>query len=199
MELSLENKKVKKKSIVSSYPSKKTINFVSDNTKKYNKISLIGFVVFLIALIIFTKFGVVDTLSKISTLESNYNSTISLINEYNTKLESYSEIEEKYNNLVGTYLSESEQLSTSRVEIINMINADFDGFNNIINYTIDGQNVIVYTSAMSLADVSKYLNVLQNDNRILYATCKRTIYDDDNNKLVHGEFEIIYNTLGGSK
>ena len=195
----LENKKVNKKGLSLSYPSKKTVNFVEDNTGKYNKISIIGFVIFMIALVIFTKFGVIDTLSKINSLESTYNSTMSIIDEYNQKLSSYSEIEAKYNDLVGNYLSESEQLSTSRVQIINMLNKDFDGFDNIVNYTISGQNVTVYTSPMTLADVSKYLNVLQNDSSIIYATCKRTIYDSNDSSLVHGEFEITYDTTGGNK
>ena len=195
----LENKKVNKKGLSLSYPSKKTVNFVEDNTGKYNKISIIGFVIFMIALVIFTKFGVIDTLSKINSLESTYNSTMSTINEYNQKLSSYSEIEAKYNDLVGNYLTESEQLSTSRVQIINMLNKDFDGFDNIVNYTISGQNVTVYTSPMTLADVSKYLNVLQNDSSIIYATCKRTIYDSNDSSLVHGEFEITYDTTGGNK
>ena len=195
----LENKKVNKKGLSLSYPSKKTVNFVEDNTGKYNKISIIGFVIFMIALVIFTKFGVIDTLSKINSLESTYNSTMSTIDEYNQKLSSYSEIEAKYNDLVGNYLSESEQLSTSRVQIINMLNKDFDGFDNIVNYTISGQNVTVYTSPMTLADVSKYLNVLQNDSSIIYATCKRTIYDSNDSSLVHGEFEITYDTTGGNK
>ena len=195
----LENKKVNKKGLGLSYPSKKTVNFVEDNTGKYNKISIIGFVIFLIALVIFTKFGVIDTLNKINSLESTYNSTMSTIDEYNQKLSSYSEIEAKYNDLVGNYLTESEQLSTSRVQIINMLNKDFDGFDNIVNYTISGQNVTVYTSPMTLADVSKYLNVLQNDSSIIYATCKRTIYDSNDSSLVHGEFEIAYDTTGGNK
>lgn len=195
----LENKKVSKKGLGVSYPSKKTVNFVEDTTGKYNKISIVGFVIFMIALVIFTKFGVIDTLSKINSLESAYNSTMSTINEYNQKLSSYSEIESKYNDLVGNYLSESEQLSTSRVQIINMLNKDFDGFDNIVNYTISGQNVTVYTAPMTLADISKYLNVLQNDSSIIYATCKRTIYDSDDSSLVHSEFEITYDTTGGNK
>ena len=48
----LENKKVNKKGLGLSYPSKKTVNFVEDNTGKYNKISIIGFVIFMIALVI---------------------------------------------------------------------------------------------------------------------------------------------------
>lgn len=195
----IENKKINKKSLSLAYPNKKTINFISDNTKKYNKISIIGFAIFMTALVIFTKFGVIDTLSKINSLESNYNSMVSTIDEYNQKLSTYSEVETKYNDLVGNYLTEDEQLSRERVEIINMLNKDFDGFDNIANYTISGQNVTVYTSPMTLASISKYLDVLQNDSSIIYATCKRTIYDSDTSNLVHGEFEIIYDTNGGNK
>lgn len=188
-----------KKSIGLVYPSKKTVNFVKDYTEKANKLTVVGFIVFLFALALFTKFGVIDTLSKVNSLESNYNSTMATINEYNTKLAEYSEVEAKYNDLVGDYLTENEQLSTSRVQIINMLSKDFGGFGNIMNYTIDGQNVTVYTSATTLAEVSRILNVLQNDSSVIYATCKRTVYDSANESLVHGEFEITYDTLGGNK
>lgn len=188
-----------KKSIGASYPSKKTVNFVKDKSQKANKLTLVGFVIFLIALALFTKFGVIDTLNKVNSLESYYNSTVSTINEYNQKLESYKEVEATYNDLVGSYLTDNEQLSTSRVQIINMLNKDFDGFGNITNYNINGNIVTVYTSATTLSEISRFLNVLQNDSNIIYATCKRTVYDSDYEELVHGEFEITYDTQGGNK
>lgn len=188
-----------KKSIGTSYPSKKTVNFVKDKSQKANKLTVVGFVIFLIALALFTKFGVIDTLNKVNSLESYYNSTVSTINEYNQKLESYKEVESTYNDLVGSYLTDNEQLSTSRVQIINMLNKDFDGFGNITNYNINGNIVTVYTSATTLSEISRFLNVLQNDSNIIYATCKRTVYDSDYEELVHGEFEITYDTQGGNK
>ena len=73
------------------------------------------------------------------------------------------------------------------------------GFEHVENYTIDGQTIIVYTTAMSIKDVTSILNVLQADSNVSFATCKSTIYDKNDESLVHGEFEIIYNTIGGNK
>ena len=63
---------------LSNYPKKKNINFVVDNTEKYNKISIFCFVIFMIFLVFFTKFAVIDTLSAVNKLESNYNSVLSV-------------------------------------------------------------------------------------------------------------------------
>lgn len=180
------------------YPKKKNINFVVDNTEKYNKISILCFVVFMIFLVFFTKFAVIDTLSAVNKLESNYNSYLNQIEAYNAKMADYDEVESRYNDLVGDFLTYDEQLSTSRVQIINMIRKDI-GFEHVENYTIDGQTIIVYTTAMSIKDVTNILNVLQSDENISYATCKSTIYDNNNESLVHGTYEIIYNTIGGNK
>lgn len=184
---------------LSNYPKKKNINFVVDNTEKYNKISILCFVVFMIFLVFFTKFAVIDTLSAINKLESNYNSVLNQIEAYNAKMSDYDEVEARYNDLVGDYLTTSEQVSTSRMQIIKMIKDDFGGFNHIVNYTIDAENVVVYTTAMSLKELTNILETLQNDPNVSFATCKKTIYDDKDSSLVHGEFEIIYDTIGGSK
>lgn len=52
---------------------------------------------------------------------------------------------------------------------------------------------------MTIKDVTSILNVLQDDSNVSFATCKSTIYDKNDESLVHGEFEIIYNTVGGNK
>lgn len=183
---------------LNTYPKKKNINFIVDNTEKYNKISIICFIIFMVFLVFFTKFAVIDTLSAVNRLESNYNSYLSQIDMLNGQMSDYDEVENRYNDLVGDFLTYDEQLSTSRVQIINMIRKDI-GFEHVENYTIDGQSVIVYTTAMSIKDVTNILNVLQSDENISYATCKSTIYDKNNESLVHGTYEIIYNTIGGNK
>ncbi|MDY5276879.1 MAG: hypothetical protein SPH06_03365, partial [Erysipelotrichaceae bacterium] len=93
---------------LSNYPKKKNINFVVDNTEKYNKISILCFVVFMIFLVFFTKFAVIDTLSAINKLESNYNSVLSQIEAYNAKMSDYDEVEARYNDLVGDFLTQDE-------------------------------------------------------------------------------------------
>ena len=183
---------------LSNYPKKKNINFVVDNTEKYNKISVLCFLVFMVFLVFFTKFAVINTLSAVNKLESNYNSYLSQIEAYNAKMADYDDVETRYNDLVGDFLTYDEQLSTSRSQIINMIEDDI-GFEHVENYTIDGQTIIVYTTAMSIKDVTSILNVLQADSNVSFAICKSTIYDKNDESLVHGEYEIIYNTIGGNK
>lgn len=184
---------------LTNYPKKNTINFIVDESEKYNKISLVCFGIFLVFLIFFTKFGVINTLDKVNQLENNYYVYSNQIDAYKAKMSDYDEVEAYYNNLVGDYLTSDEQLSSAREEIVSTIENVFGGFENIANYSIDGANVVVLTEPISLKDVSSLLNDLQNNPNISFATCKSTIYDSSDSNLVKAEYEIIYDTIGGSK
>lgn len=184
---------------LTTYPKKKSINFVVDNTEKYNKISLVCFGLFLIVLVVFTKFAVIDTLSAINKMESEYNSYLSQIEAYNAKMSDYDEVETRYNELVGDFLTQDEKVSASRIEIVDMINKDFGGFKNIQGYVINGQNVIVNAICDSINEVSKTLEVLQNDPHISFATCKSVIYTNELLTTAIAQYDIIYDTVGGNK
>ena len=67
------------------YPTKRTMNFVEDNESASNRKTIIIFVVFMIFLGLFTKFGVIDFLNKTNQLEADYNAGNTQIAELQEK------------------------------------------------------------------------------------------------------------------
>ncbi len=180
-----------------SYPTKKTMNFVVDKEAENNKKSVIVFGVFLVLLALFTKFGVIDTLSKTSALESEYNTTNEQIATLNEELKNYDSVQEKYNSLVGSFLSDSEKLCLNRTDILKMVDEDVIPYVSITNITITDEKVNVYTSLTDLNTVSKVVDILQKDDRTTYVTVSSTVADGDNSGKVSATIEITCKNEGG--
>lgn len=182
-----------------SYPTKTTMNFIVDEQAKVNKISVIVFIFFLVLLALFTKFGVIDTLSKTSDLQSNYNSYQAQISDLTNQLKDYDEVEEKYNAMVGTYLNEDEASSVYQSDIVSLIDEDVMPYVSVTNYTISGNEITVYTGVTNLNTVSTVLAKLQADERTDYVTISRTLADSTDTNKVTADIQITYgNSEGGS-
>ena len=195
-EKSILSKEVKLKKV--TYPTKKTMNFVEDVEAKNNKKSLILFGVFLVLLVLFTKFGVIDTLTKINKLESTYNASMEQINILNEELKDYDAVEDKYNSLVGSFLSDSEKYCLNRPDILKMIDEDVLPYVSITNITISGERINVYTSLTDLNTVSKVVAILQNDEKTTYVTVSSTVADSDDSGKVSATIEITCKNEGGN-
>lgn len=178
----------------SSYPTKQTMNFIVDETAKTNKISIGLFIVFLIGLALFTKFGVIDTLNKTSELQSTYNSYTSQIDSLNEQLKNYSEVEEKYNAMIGSYLNENESSSVYQSDIITLIDEDIIPYVPITNFTINGDDIMIYTGSTDMNTVSNVISRLQNDDRTDYVTLSRTLADSTDSSKVTADIQITYNS-----
>lgn len=196
-EKNILSKEVKLKKV--TYPTKKTMNFVVDKEAENNKKSLILFGVFLVLLALFTKFGVIDYLSKTSSLESAYNTSNEQIATLNEELKDYDSISEQYNSLVGSFLSDSEKFCLNRTDILKMIDEDVLPYVSITNITITDEKVNVYTSLTDLTTVSKVVDVLQKDDRTTYVTVSSTVADGDNSGKVSATIEITCKNEGGNE
>ena len=180
-----------------SFPSKKTMNFVSDKQAKTNKLSIVLFVIFIVLLLIFTKFFVVDSISKTNDLISAYNANQSQLDALNEQLSDFEEIETKYNELVGVFLNDDEKNCLNRTDIIKLLDDDVLPYVDITNYTISSNQVNVYTGVSSLSTISNVLDILQKDDRTHYVTINRTVADSEDNSLVSAEILITFADLEG--
>ncbi len=180
-----------------SFPSKKTMNFVSDKQAKTNKLSIVIFVIFLVLLLIFTKFFVIDSISKTNDLISAYNANQSQLDALNEQLSDYEEIETKYNELVGVFLNDDEKNCLNRTDIIKLLDDDVLPYVDITNYTVSSNQVNVYTGVSSLSTISNVLDILQKDDRTHYVTINRTVADSEDNSLVSAEILITFADLEG--
>lgn len=182
------------------YPTKRTMNFVEDNESASNRKTIIIFVVFMIFLGLFTKFGVIDFLNKTNQLEADYNAGNTQIAELQEKLKDYSSVEEQYNSMVGSFLSDDEKYSLNRPEILKMVDEDILPVVSISGITINNENVSVYTGLTDLNTISKVVDIIEKDERTDYVTVSRTVADSNDTGLVSATIEITCkNDEGGAQ
>lgn len=186
------------KIIKDSYPIKTSFNFIEDDEERYNKLSIICFAIFLAVLVIFTKFGVIDTLSKTSALQANYSSVESTNNSLKEQLTDYDEIAKKYNEIAGDFLTENEVNSLNRDTIIKMLDESVFPYVDITNFTASGNQISIFTDETDLNTVSKVLEILQDDERTSYVSISRTLSNSDNNERVTADIEIVIKNMEGS-
>ena len=188
----------KKKSVFSkeiklskdSYPTKKTMNFVVDKEAASNRRSLVAFGVFIICLALFTKFGVIDFLNKTSDLQSAYATSNAQLSTLHSELANYSSVEEQYNSMVGSFLSDSEKFCLNRPEVLAMIDEDILPNVAVSNINVQDEKVSVYTGLTDLNTISRVVDILQKDDRTTYVTVSSTVADSEDSSQVSATIEI---------
>lgn len=197
----------KKKSLLSkevklkreTFPTKKTMNFVVDSESKTNRYSLIGFGIFIVVLALFTKYCVIDVIQKTNEVQSNYTTSNEQIDALNQQLQNYDEVEEKYNTMVGTFLTDSEKVCMNRTDLLKMIDEDVLPYASVTNISITNDSISVYTGLTDLNTISKVVDILQKDSRTNYVTVSRTTADSEDSSRVSATIEITCQTEGGNQ
>jgi len=156
------------------YPTKKTINFISDTQDKMNRRAIIWFVTFMILLVPFSYFGVYGMINKVNTAEARYNQMQAQIDTLNLQTADYSSIQTKYDTIVGSFLTDDERVCINRMDIFKMIEEDIQPSATIQSITINGAQVTVVTGTTNLATVSSLIVTLQADKRNSYVTVTTT-------------------------
>ena len=175
-----------------TYPSKTTINFIHDETRKNNRTALIVFAVFLLLLGIFVKFMVIDPLNRVAEAERAYNLMDAQLDTYRKELVNYNEVQSEYNDLVGSYLTEDELSYQDRTKILDMIAKDVSAYVNVRSISISGNTIRVATATTTMSKVSEIVQVLLNDSRNSYVTVKTTQTDSKNTDIVEADLVIVF-------
>ena len=182
-----------------TYPSKKTMNFVENNEAKNNRTALIVFGVFLVFLVLFTKFGVIDRISETNALMSQYQTNSKQLDALKEELKDYDAIEEKYNALVGSFLSEGERNCLNRTALLKMVDEDILPQVSVANISISDNKMSVYTSLTDLNTISRVVDILQKDERTSYVTVSSTVSDSEDSSKVSATIEITCQNEGGNE
>lgn len=182
-----------------TFPKKKTMNFVVDSEAKTNRYSLIGFGIFIVLLILFTKFCVIDVIYKTNEIQSQYNTSNEQMDALNQQLQNYAVVEEKYNAMIGTFLTDSEKLCMNRTDLLKMVDEDILPYVSVTNISITNESISVYTGLTDLNTISKVVDLLQKDEHTTYATVSRTTADSEDSSKVSATIEITCQTEGGNQ
>lgn len=179
------------------YPSKRSINFIHDEQAEINRRAIVLFVIFLLLLGPFVKFGVIGLLDKASQAEAQYNNVQDQISKYQEILKDYPEVKEKYDDTVGSFMTDEEKACTSRPEVIAMIDEDISANVGVRSISIVTNTVTVESDTTTLANVSKIVNILQADTRNSYVTVTTTsAKDEKRSDAVIADFVITYQGKG---
>ena len=190
------NKEIGLKSNKTNYPSKTTINFISNKQAKNDKIALIAFAVFLLCLAVFVKLAVLNPLAKISAAEKNYRIMEAQLDSYRDQLKDYSEVEAKYNEMVGSFLTDTELSYLNRLAIIDMIKEDVMNYVDIKSWSISNNTIRITTGDTTMDTVSRIVNVLNTDSRNSYVNVTTTKAEKDSNDYVVANIVVTYSGAG---
>ena len=186
MELSLrKEKKV-------NYPSKTTINFISDEQRKNDRMALIGFAIFMAILPFFVIFGVIQPLRKVNDAESVYNMMESKISGLKSELSNYDAVQAEYNEVIGSFLTETELSYLDRMGIIKMVEEDIKANIDIKSISISGNTVRVSTDAATMDIISSIVDILNNDKRNSYVNVTTTKANKDVKDMVYADIIVAY-------
>ena len=177
-----------------SAPSLKTttINFVSNKKQEGNKKTIAGFLVFVLLMIPFIKFGVLDQLSKLNEAENNYRFYEDEKTALLAKLANYTDVKKEYDSMVGTYLSETEKANEDRLEIIDMVEEDIMEYVDITSLSIVNNSVTVQTGLTSMSTVSNIVKILNDDERNSFVGVTTAKSSDPNEERVSAQIKITY-------
>ena len=156
------------------YPTKKTINFISDAQDKTNRRAIVWFVIFMILLVPFSYFGVYGMINKVNAAEAQYNLVQEQIDTLNAQTTDYSDVQAKYDTVVGSFLTDDEKVCINRMDIFKMIEEDIQPSATVQSITITGSQVTVVTGTTNLTTVSSLIVTLQADKRNSYVTVTTT-------------------------
>ena len=175
------------------YPKKQTINLAVQEVKGISKEWQIAiFCVFLLLLILFTKFAVIGRIEQAEKVRNEYIQTAETIRDLNERLKDYNNVQQIYRQYDTSFFSESEKSEVDRLEIIEMIEECVNSEAYIREIRIASNQVALYLEEIKLSYVSEIVARLQSDERASYVTVSTagTGNIQDENQMVSADIMI---------
>ncbi|MDD3278081.1 MAG: hypothetical protein PHG16_04255 [Lachnospiraceae bacterium] len=170
-----------KKLTKAKYPEKTSMNLVMKENESTSPVVLaVGAVIFVIALGLFTKFGVLDRMMEASKAEAAYQEASNYLDSLKEANADYDQIQETYNKMGNAYLSEEERASLDRMDIMGMLQTTVLSRANVSSIDISGSTVTVTITDTRLSDISKIVANLEEDQRTDYVTVSTAGTNDNN-------------------
>ena len=193
----LTNKKIGKV----KYPSKTSLNLlIQEKSAASNpKVQIAIFVVFIILLLVFVKFMVVDRLVDASRAQSAYEQMQSDIAELKTANEDYDKVREQYSHYGNGYLNEEEKAESDRAFMLNLIDEKVLSAADIQSIEISGNVATLTINDITLRTVSGIVADLEADNGVSYVQVATAGTGQDSSSLVTATFTINFVLAGGEQ
>lgn len=181
------------------YPDKQTINLAVQETDKVKvRNQLISFGLFLICLVVFAKFAVIDRLNAAEEAKRAYLETQQQIQMMGERTKEYSKVQELYSKLNNSFLSESEAVEIDRMEIMSIVEECVLDKANMESINITKNQVMISIVDTTLESVSEIVAALEANEKTAYVTVSTagTEKSGEENKAISADIMVQLKTGG---
>ena len=164
------------------YPNKQYINILDGMKSDENRtLEILFFIVFLIALAAFTKFGVIDKISEASAAEAAYNDMQRQITELKEQNADYEEVKKDYSHYGMGYLDDSEILLVDREDVLDLLDKYVLKNADIRTLAVTDNTVTLTVEKTRLNAISSIVKELEADSDVAFVTVNVAGTDRDVN------------------
>ena len=153
----------------SEYPSKKTVNLIiHEKTMSSPSRAIPAFIVFLVLLACFVKFGVMKPLEGMYAAQASLGQVQSELSAYVQYNEDYDEVNERYSRYFNEYLDEDEAVLQDRMEIMDLFEERVLSQADIESISIRGNICRLVITELPLYRVSSIVADLEESPLVQY-------------------------------
>ena len=164
------------------YPNKQYINILDGMKSDENRtLEILIFIIFLIALAAFTKFGVIDKIAQMSAAEAAYNDMQRQITELKEQNADYEEVKKDYSHYGMGYLDDSEILLVDREDVLDLLDKYVLKNADIKTLAVTDNTVTLTVEKTRLNAISSIVKELEADSDVAFVTVNVAGTDRDVN------------------
>ena len=164
------------------YPNKQYINILDGMKSDENRtLEILFFIVFLIALAAFTKFGVIDKISEASSAEAAYNEVQRQITELKEQNADYDKVKKDYSHYGLGYLDDTEILLVDREDVLDLLDKYVLKNADIKTLNVTDNTVTLTVEKTRLNAISSIVKELEADPDVAFVTVNVAGTDRDVN------------------
>ena len=153
------------------YPNKQYINILDGMKSDDNRtLEILIFIIFLVALGVFTKFGVIYKISEASAAEAAYNEVQRQITELKEQNADYDKVKKDYSHYGLGYLDDTEILLVDREDVLDLLDKYVLKNADIKTLAVTDNTVTLTVEKTRLNAISSIVKELEADPDVAFVT-----------------------------
>ena len=167
-------------------PTKTSINLAAVGQKKVNyKIAIPAFILLVAAIVLFSKFLVIDRLAEVAAAQNKVNELQSRLDVGYNELAGFEDLNDKYAHYTYSGFTEEELTRTSRVEVLRLIRRVVLPKVSLNAWSISSNELNLDVTANTLQEINMLAQALQEDSLVNYCTVNNA--NTNEQRTVNGE------------
>ena len=167
-------------------PTKTSINLAAVGQKKVNyKIAIPAFILLVAAIVLFSKFLVIDRLAEVAAAQNKVNELQSRLDVGYNELAGFEDLNDKYAHYTYSGFTEEELTRTSRVEVLRLIRRVVLPKVSLNAWSLSSNELNLDVTANTLQEINMLAQALQEDSLVNYCTVNNA--NTNEQRTVNGE------------